>query len=188
MICVKNPVTWEETVVGFYHQNSIDSHTRVSYADVVALRSQQDILNLLGNNEAYRDIWDNARKVVTGRIMWLDFLTNSPTYDRCQSAMLLKKADVDFWRPLQNLFIVDEGNLTINSFASNLMQGSRKESDDAEPIREWCGKKIIGYYTSWGKRFIDDRHAVRLTHVIFAFIEMLGDGSVQVGSADRKVW
>lgn len=49
-----------------------------------------------------------------------------------------------------------------------------------------CNKRIIGYYTSWLEKRIEGRHLRRLTHVIFAFIEMRADGSVEIGSADRK--
>uniref|UniRef100_A0A8D8U6W9 Chitinase A1 n=1 Tax=Cacopsylla melanoneura TaxID=428564 RepID=A0A8D8U6W9_9HEMI len=48
-----------------------------------------------------------------------------------------------------------------------------------------CKKRIVGYYTSWSKRKIFASHLKRLTHVIYAFIEMNADGSVAIGSADR---
>uniref|UniRef100_T1KLX8 Chitinase n=1 Tax=Tetranychus urticae TaxID=32264 RepID=T1KLX8_TETUR len=49
-----------------------------------------------------------------------------------------------------------------------------------------CGKRIIGYYTSWGKRPITGIMMQRLTHVIFAFLEISSDGRVFIGSPDRK--
>ncbi|XP_054279682.1 uncharacterized protein LOC128997901 [Macrosteles quadrilineatus] len=49
-----------------------------------------------------------------------------------------------------------------------------------------CNKRIIGYYTSWGKKKISGRELRRLTHVIYAFLEMKEDGTIDVGSADRK--
>ncbi|KAI5695562.1 hypothetical protein M8J75_000247 [Diaphorina citri] len=48
-----------------------------------------------------------------------------------------------------------------------------------------CNKRIVGYYTSWGNKTIFPAHLKRLTHVIYAFLEMSGDGSVSIGSADR---
>uniref|UniRef100_A0A8D8YK73 Acidic mammalian chitinase n=1 Tax=Cacopsylla melanoneura TaxID=428564 RepID=A0A8D8YK73_9HEMI len=48
-----------------------------------------------------------------------------------------------------------------------------------------CNKRIIGYYTSWGKKTISAAHLKRITHVIYAFIEMNADGTVDIGSADR---
>lgn len=48
-----------------------------------------------------------------------------------------------------------------------------------------CKKRIVGYYTSWQKRKIHAAHLKRLTHVIYAFMEMQADGNVLIGSADR---
>ena len=47
-----------------------------------------------------------------------------------------------------------------------------------------CGKRVIGYYPSWGKTEFSSNHASRLTHVVYAFLEMKADGSIVVGSAD----
>lgn len=49
-----------------------------------------------------------------------------------------------------------------------------------------CGKRIVGYYTSWGEKTIAGLELQRLTHVIYAFLEMHADGSISIGSADRK--
>jgi len=49
-----------------------------------------------------------------------------------------------------------------------------------------CGKRIVGYYTSWGEKTIAGLELQRLTHVIYAFLEMHSDGTISVGSADRK--
>ena len=47
-----------------------------------------------------------------------------------------------------------------------------------------CGKRVIGYYPSWGTTKFSPNHASRLTHVVYAFMEMKPDGSIVVGSAD----
>ena len=47
-----------------------------------------------------------------------------------------------------------------------------------------CGKRVIGYYPSWGTTKFSPNHASRLTHVVYAFLEMKADGSIVVGSAD----
>lgn len=47
-----------------------------------------------------------------------------------------------------------------------------------------CGKRIIGYYTSWGVKKIKSNILAKLTHVIYAFLEMRSDGSVDLGSPD----
>ncbi|XP_053207036.1 uncharacterized protein LOC128391212, partial [Panonychus citri] len=49
-----------------------------------------------------------------------------------------------------------------------------------------CGKRIIGYYTSWGKKPITGRMLQKLTHVIYAFLETSADGTINIGSPDRK--
>uniref|UniRef100_A0A914UVD2 Chitinase n=1 Tax=Plectus sambesii TaxID=2011161 RepID=A0A914UVD2_9BILA len=41
-----------------------------------------------------------------------------------------------------------------------------------------CGKRIVGYYTAWGKREVSKAQLKRLTHVIFAFIAIKADGSL----------
>ncbi|KAH7668038.1 Protein T01C4.1, partial [Aphelenchoides avenae] len=41
-----------------------------------------------------------------------------------------------------------------------------------------CGKRIVGYYTGWGEGTISEFQLRRLTHVIFAFVEMSADGSL----------
>lgn len=47
-----------------------------------------------------------------------------------------------------------------------------------------CGKRIVGYYTSWGVKEIEGDMLDRLTHVIYAFLEMRSDGTVDIGSPD----
>jgi len=47
-----------------------------------------------------------------------------------------------------------------------------------------CGKRVIGYYTSWGAKEMDGQALAKLTHVIYAFLEMRSDGTVDVGSPD----
>lgn len=47
-----------------------------------------------------------------------------------------------------------------------------------------CGKRIVGYYTSWGLKKIKSNVLARLTHVIYAFLEMRSDGTVDLGSPD----
>lgn len=47
-----------------------------------------------------------------------------------------------------------------------------------------CGKRIVGYFTAWGKNKFSPRHAQRLTHVIFAFAETRESGEVKIGCVD----
>ncbi|ULT91658.1 hypothetical protein L3Y34_009354 [Caenorhabditis briggsae] len=44
-----------------------------------------------------------------------------------------------------------------------------------------CGKRIVGYYTGWGEREITENQLRKLTHVVFAFVAMKPDGSVEFG-------
>lgn len=57
-------------------------------------------------------------------------------------------------------------------------------SGDVEVSVQKCGKRIIGYYTSWGLKKIDSRVMAKLTHIIYAFLEMRSDGTVDLGSPD----
>uniref|UniRef100_A0AC35U694 GH18 domain-containing protein n=1 Tax=Rhabditophanes sp. KR3021 TaxID=114890 RepID=A0AC35U694_9BILA len=43
-----------------------------------------------------------------------------------------------------------------------------------------CGKRVVGYYTSWLDRYITEKQAKGLTHVIFAFFHMDKDGKLFV--------
>lgn len=56
---------------------------------------------------------------------------------------------------------------------------------DVEVTVQNCGKRIIGYYTSWGKKKINSRIMAKLTHVVYAFMEMREDGTVDLGSPDK---
>lgn len=47
-----------------------------------------------------------------------------------------------------------------------------------------CDKRIVGYYTSWGVKRIKSSIIAKLTHVIYAFLEMRADGTVDLGSPD----
>jgi len=57
-------------------------------------------------------------------------------------------------------------------------------SGNVEVSVQKCGKRIIGYYTSWGVKKINSNIMAKLTHVIFAFLEMRSDGTVDLGSPD----
>lgn len=49
-----------------------------------------------------------------------------------------------------------------------------------------CNKRIVGYYTSWGKTSIKASTVSRFTHIIFAFFEMRSDGTVGIGNPDHS--
>jgi len=57
-------------------------------------------------------------------------------------------------------------------------------SGNVEVSVQNCGKRIIGYYTSWGLKKIKSDALAKLTHVIYAFLEMRADGTVDLGSPD----
>jgi hypothetical protein len=56
-------------------------------------------------------------------------------------------------------------------------------STPPEPIppQKICNKKIVGYYTSWGKKGLSLEVAKAYTHIIYAFMEMKSNGEVIVG-------
>lgn len=58
-------------------------------------------------------------------------------------------------------------------------------SGDVDVSVQKCGKRIIGYYTSWGKKKINGRILAKLTHVVYAFLEIREDGTVDLGSPDK---
>lgn len=47
-----------------------------------------------------------------------------------------------------------------------------------------CGKRLIGYFPSWGNTTLRDTQAAKLSHVVFAFFQTLPDGTIRLGSAD----
>lgn len=85
------------------------------------------------------------------------------------------------------------GTLSLDNFSDQDLAPEDKGSDGEEGPLEGggsivpaasCGKKMIGYYPSWGKNKFTFAQAQRLTHVIFAFLEMKADGTVLVGNPD----
>lgn len=50
---------------------------------------------------------------------------------------------------------------------------------ETKNVINYCSKKVVGYYTSWNRKKIEEKHVLRLTHIILAFIEMNPDGSLQ---------
>ena len=55
-------------------------------------------------------------------------------------------------------------------------------TNQAQPSE--CGKRVIGYYPYFGTRDLTKAQVSRLTHLVFAFMEVKGDGRIVVGSAD----
>lgn len=64
------------------------------------------------------------------------------------------------------------------------LDDEKSSSDNVEVSVQNCGKRIVGYYTSWGLKKIKSNVLARLTHVIYAFLEMHSDGTVDLGSPD----
>ncbi|CAF0939778.1 unnamed protein product [Adineta ricciae] len=59
------------------------------------------------------------------------------------------------------------------------------DGTDGRPEAVNCGKRVIGYYPSWGTGKISGKHIRRLTHIVYAFFEVDSSGQVFLGSADR---
>ena len=84
---------------------------------------------------------------------------------------------------LSNSFIVQKSLSSGYLFTEN--GNFRKNSSNFDKIFEmnnvvqYCDKKVVGYYTSWNRKKIEEKHVLRLTHVILAFIEMNHDCSLQ---------
>lgn len=49
-----------------------------------------------------------------------------------------------------------------------------------------CGKRIVGYYTSWSKTSLTTSLLSKFTHIIYAFLEMKADGTVGIGNPDHS--
>ncbi len=49
-----------------------------------------------------------------------------------------------------------------------------------------CGKRLIGYYPSWGNTRFSAAQGNALTHAVFAFFETFSDGTVRIGSAESQ--
>lgn len=67
---------------------------------------------------------------------------------------------------------------------SDLIDENLPPSGNVKVSVQNCGKRIIGYYTSWGVKRIKSDALAKLTHVIYAFLEMRADGTVDLGSPD----
>lgn len=89
---------------------------------------------------------------------------------------------------LHSLDVDDEENDSTIENEDEKNDGDSDSDDggtDGHPAAAECGKRIIGYYPSWGKETISGKHIRRLTHIIFAFFEVDSSGEVFLGSADR---
>ncbi|XP_037026666.1 uncharacterized protein LOC119067666 isoform X2 [Bradysia coprophila] len=91
----------------------------------------------------------------------------------------------------------DEMSNFLASLTSTDDEDDEDDSDDEDDDEEIesteslvssasCGKRIVGYFTSWGKYKFSPRMAHRLTHVIFAFLETRSNGEVKVGCVDPE--
>ncbi|KAF8362896.1 cht-2 [Pristionchus pacificus] len=49
-----------------------------------------------------------------------------------------------------------------------------------------CGRRAVGYFTSWGSRDFTDEQASRLTHVIFAFFHTSPNGTVSLKDGQAR--
>ncbi|CAF1535096.1 unnamed protein product [Adineta steineri] len=93
---------------------------------------------------------------------------------------------------LSSLSVFDEANYDIIE-GNDEIDAETDSNDDETPDEGGdnisqaakCGKRIIGYYPSWGTGKISSQHAQRLTHIIFAFFEVDSNGNIFLGSADR---
>ncbi|UJR22030.1 hypothetical protein I4U23_025097 [Adineta vaga] len=89
---------------------------------------------------------------------------------------------------LKSLDVTDEEDIVPddrNSDESDLGDEDDDDGTDGRPQAANCGKRIIGYYPSWGTGKISGKHIRRLTHIIYAFFEVDSSGQVFLGSADR---
>ncbi|CAF0812441.1 unnamed protein product [Adineta steineri] len=89
---------------------------------------------------------------------------------------------------LKSLDIDDEEDIVPddkNNDDSDLGDEDDDGGTDGRPQAANCGKRIIGYYPSWGTGKVSAKHIRRLTHIIYAFFEVDSSGQVFLGSADR---
>ena len=75
---------------------------------------------------------------------------------------------------------------------TNLMTGGGNSDKVNKPLHKplpklsRCStKKLVGYFTSWGDTPVYYSQLKVLTHIIYAFVEMNPDDSLQIGSPDR---
>ena len=91
---------------------------------------------------------------------------------------------------LHSLDIDDDENMsTMENEDDNNLDDDDGDNDDGgtdgRPDASKCGKRIVGYYPSWGTGKISGKHIRRLTHIVYAFFEVDSSGEVFLGSADR---
>lgn len=99
----------------------------------------------------------------------------------CTSSELREKREFFQLLSRQKAVYVDDSDSDEDGGSTD----EERPTGDVDVSVQKCGKRIIGYYTSWGKKKINSRILAKLTHVVYAFLEIREDGTVDLGSPDQ---
>lgn len=207
LVCYSDP-TDETVVIGFLAENSLmnsldqnGKETRTT--ETKKFRSQKEII--AASKVDTMSAWDRAAKYIfEGRKTTGAF--NPPNTKKCAAAMNLpsnlpdwenskkrkrdrrRKRAVTYGCSAQNMMetlaIFDEIGSPDNADENDNQNENEEAGVGSSFSGASCGKRLIGYYPSWGTSRFTNVQGRALTHAVFAFFQTFEDGSVRLGTAD----
>lgn len=207
LVCYRDPDD-ETVVIGFLAENSIISFSEEKSKEARTnatkkFRSQREIIEVSKVNTVTS--WATAAKYIfQGRMTTGIF--NPPNPVKCAAAMNLPST-LPYWENSKKRKREPGSRrkraVTYGCSAENMVEalalfdeiGSPDNDDENEPENEEigagnsfngasCGKRLIGYYPSWGTSRFTNVQGRALTHAVFAFFQTFEDGTIRLGTAD----
>jgi len=171
----------------YYHTNSyVDRNNaaqkmaRYNEVFIQPVREQTDLQTLANINIGA--VWDEAEiffqnedAAVRSEYAQCKHASATGTPVRSSVAEELK----EFWRD----FLFGDG--FVPDFTKNDEKDVKVDTSNSGAPPN-CAKRVIAYVSSWKDVPFKVSQASYYTHVVFAFVEMTGDGSLRVGSADAE--
>lgn len=211
LVCYNDP-TDETVVIGFIAENSIvnsvDENGKEARTDATKkFRSQREVIQT--SKVDISSAWEKAAKFIfEGRATTGVF--NPPRAKKCATALNLpsllptwenskkrkqpdsrrRKRDVTYGCSakdmMETLALFDEIGNADDSDNQNEQEDDKSEDTGAGNSFSGasCGKRLIGYYPSWGTSRFTNVQGHALTHAVFAFFQTFEDGTVTLGTAD----
>ncbi|CAG7836050.1 unnamed protein product [Allacma fusca] len=205
LVCYKSPDSGRTIVTGFIGDNSIpsDSEKEARKKEIRKIRTQAEVRDTVGlTNSEVTDMWENSYSALIEhrdpRISPSDCANSNEANVKWWEDAKKGKTKMSTLEDEEYFGCSDDDLLEFRSLIEPIddddsSDGEEDEGSDendsigAETFRSSsCGKRLIGYYPSWGTASFTNVQGKSLTHAVFAFFETFADGSVRLGSADAN--